>query len=1053
MDNIPPFVPDSASQDFTWAFFCRFVPLGGLFDSPVRGPPPITQLGSGRARLVERLELELEIPRNSMSWLYGSPGTGKSAIAYTLASRCRQKHRLIGSFFFSRRHASCGSARSVVLALAYQLGLSDLLAKEKILTALNNDPGIVFPSRDLREQFARLLIEPLEAVDWDFPSRVFIIDAVDQCQDQGPDLISLLSRLLSHLTNAALHIFFTSRDEVFIKPHLATVTSVSIKHPDAVVTSHFADVSLRHIDIDSDIRSFLRQSFEKIHTRHRLQCRKPWPPDEDFRHIVDRVGPYFDTASVVVKFVESLDHDPTDRMDLICYALTDPPFPPGLSVDAFYEAMISISDDIEQAYLHLTIVVSLADMLSCSQLDHLLNRGTHQKFDMHSVLSQFPPLVRIPAGYDSAVQVCHESLFDFLCDPLRRGGQFNSQAMVHRLLAYSSLSVMVEELPDDVAFSSQLSQLMTDSTSLSGFDNKSVLSHAVNSPPDPLQLLSTFWHIIQNRVTDRTPDPRTTSALRYFCRTWQILQHLDLSSFDILPAFRFLEDIRSLPVLLAFPIFLSFESPTNGQTPGPSTLQHEPHIQALDAVAKVVKYVYTLKEGRRTGSGALDYACTHWAYHLSLAEWDSDLRSILMVFMRQKLQHWFVKAWCLQDLETCLRTLSEVQKLCVTADPPVRFDFDAQRTDADMDAQQKAEEDEAERQRTQATVKEAILDKVYDKKVSDRAVQLRASRLPHSDESTKMSEDAAQHIISTTPIRVFEDGEESVLAVAVFLDGQRMVTSGKMLRLWNLKDGVVLKIMEGHEDLVWGVGISRDGRLIASGDEKGELIFWNDGGEFTRAIKAHTTWISSVDFSPDGGVLATSSSDWTTKLWNTETGRQEGDPIDCSAPVHCVRYSPSGGLIALSAGKCIQIWNTGTREWIANLNAATGPNLSLAWTHDGARLLSAGSYYDPTIREWDSSTWEQVGDPWNGHASDIRDIVVNPAGTLVASASRDKSVRLWRLSDRRTIASFKLKYSDEVFSVTFSIDGKHIFGGGYDKKVSEWVVPEDPLKEDAVGSH
>lgn len=311
-----------------------------------------------------------------------------------------------------------------------------------------------------------------------------------------------------------------------------------------------------------------------------------------------------------------------------------------------------------------------------------------------------------------------------------------------------------------------------------------------------------------------------------------------------------------------------------------------------------------------------------------------------------------------------------------------------------------------------------------------------------------MTEDEAQHIIPTsTPIRLFEDGEESVLAVAVFRDGQRMVTSGKTLRLWNLKDGVVLKTMEGHNDWVWGVGISRDGELIASGDETGELIFWEGSGEILQSIKAHTTWISSVDFSPDGTVLATSSSDWTTKLWNTKTRRLEGNPIECGAPVHCVRYSPSGEFLAIAAGNGIQIWNTGTKDYVTNLNVvpAISPNLSLAWTPDGTRLLSAGSYCDPTLREWDSLTWKQVGDPWDGHTSDIRDIVVNPAGTLVASASRDKSVRLWRLSDRHTIASFKLKYSDEVFSVAFSRDGKHVFGGGHDKRVSEWAVPRDAL--------
>lgn len=316
-----------------------------------------------------------------------------------------------------------------------------------------------------------------------------------------------------------------------------------------------------------------------------------------------------------------------------------------------------------------------------------------------------------------------------------------------------------------------------------------------------------------------------------------------------------------------------------------------------------------------------------------------------------------------------------------------------------------------------------------------------------------MAEDALQHITpASTPIREFQDGEEFVLAVAVFPDGQRTVTSGRTLRLWNLKEGVVLKTMKGHSDCVWAVAISGDGELIASGDEKGELIFWKgDSGEpLTQAIKAHATWISSVTFSPDGAVLATGSSDWMTKLWNTETKQLEGYPIDCGAPVHCVRYS-SRGLLAIAAGNYIQIRNP--KEIVANLDlvGAISPILCLAWTPDGTRLLSAGSYCDTTIREWDSFTWKQVGDPWDGHTGDIRRIVVNLAGTFVASASNDKTVRLWRLSDRRTIASFKLKHAEDVLSITFSTDGKHILGGGYDNRVSEWAVPKDAL-HDAVCS-
>jgi WD40 repeat protein len=68
-------------------------------------------------------------------------------------------------------------------------------------------------------------------------------------------------------------------------------------------------------------------------------------------------------------------------------------------------------------------------------------------------------------------------------------------------------------------------------------------------------------------------------------------------------------------------------------------------------------------------------------------------------------------------------------------------------------------------------------------------------------------------------------------------------------------------------------------------------------------------------------------------------------------------------------------------------------------------------------------------------------IAINPAGTLIASASHDNYVRLWQLSDRQTIAIFK--HSSPMTCITFSMDGKHILSGGEDMMILEWAVPSD----------
>jgi WD40 repeat protein len=106
-----------------------------------------------------------------------------------------------------------------------------------------------------------------------------------------------------------------------------------------------------------------------------------------------------------------------------------------------------------------------------------------------------------------------------------------------------------------------------------------------------------------------------------------------------------------------------------------------------------------------------------------------------------------------------------------------------------------------------------------------------------------------------------------------------MVTGSydKTLRIWDLETGAVLKKIEGHSNWVYALAVSRDGQIIASGDDGGEIIAWHGetGESLTKPIKAHDSWISSVDFSPDCTVLAISSGMvkfWCTKTWQMQVG-------------------------------------------------------------------------------------------------------------------------------------------------------------------------------------
>ena len=320
-----------------------------------------------------------------------------------------------------------------------------------------------------------------------------------------------------------------------------------------------------------------------------------------------------------------------------------------------------------------------------------------------------------------------------------------------------------------------------------------------------------------------------------------------------------------------------------------------------------------------------------------------------------------------------------------------------------------------------------------------------------------MSTKAAASSSHRGPVRRFEGHKESVSSISIFPDLTRIVTGSfdKTIRIWRLEDGKEL-VKWVVDKAVGGVAVLQNGVHVVSAE--GDVTFassadwhlWVRDAE-TRAVVAgplggHNNMVADLELSPDGRILASSSTgDGMVILWDTSTWKMDGDPLSCGVPVHGVQFSPSG-CVGVATNQGIKIWDLTRKErhQIAQLpvkghaNPVSG---SLAWTQDGTRLFSTGDQNDPVIRSWDASTWKQAGDPWTGHddREDIRQIVLHPTNTLLASISDDLTIRLWMLSTGTEVARYE--YEDMVLRIAFSGDGRSLFGCGMDGVISQWNIP------------
>lgn len=80
--------------------------------------------------------------------------------------------------------------------------------------------------------------------------------------------------------------------------------------------------------------------------------------------------------------------------------------------------------------------------------------------------------------------------------------------------------------------------------------------------------------------------------------------------------------------------------------------------------------------------------------------------------------------------------------------------------------------------------------------------------------------------------------------------------------------------LKGHTSYVTSVAFSPDGKRLASPSHDRTMKVWDaTSGQETLTLTGHTFDVTSVAFSPDGKRLASASADGTVKVWDAMTGQ------------------------------------------------------------------------------------------------------------------------------------------------------------------------------------
>jgi WD40 repeat protein len=286
----------------------------------------------------------------------------------------------------------------------------------------------------------------------------------------------------------------------------------------------------------------------------------------------------------------------------------------------------------------------------------------------------------------------------------------------------------------------------------------------------------------------------------------------------------------------------------------------------------------------------------------------------------------------------------------------------------------------------------------------------------------------------TRETSILRGADDQVYAVAISPDGKSIAAgawSGRIF-VWTGDDLSPRLDLDSGGGAVRGLQWSPSGKELVSATLDGHLTLWSvDSG--TAQHRAEVERSNLTAYSPAGDTIAIASADGL-KLWKPGN---DPEPTDVTESIWSVDWSPDGSVVATAtADNNVVLWDVGRKEVRSKLRGHRAGIRGVAFSPDGELLASAA--YDKTIRVWNVETGEATT-TLEGHEAGVESVAFGPASKTLVSAGRDRTVRLWRLDSREKVKASP-GHRSGVYRVAFSPDGTMIASASGDQTIRLWDV-------------
>ncbi|KAB2855924.1 MAG: WD40 repeat domain-containing protein [Anaerolineae bacterium] len=240
--------------------------------------------------------------------------------------------------------------------------------------------------------------------------------------------------------------------------------------------------------------------------------------------------------------------------------------------------------------------------------------------------------------------------------------------------------------------------------------------------------------------------------------------------------------------------------------------------------------------------------------------------------------------------------------------------------------------------------------------------------------------------------------QREIRTIAFSSDGRLVAATGRNVKLWDVYTQKLIGSLGGHHPYVRGMALSSAAGLIASSSATHSAIhLWDITKRQSIATLENNEWVNCLAFSPDGTLLAVGSLSRTISIYEVASQRRvmrldhHANRMQMSlSGVHVLAFSPDGGMLASVADDGgISFWEMAHFRRLGHLGGFESDISALSFSPDSQLIACAAGN---TLHICDPS--REISRLVE-HTSPIDDVAWSSTGGLLATVSRDKTIKMW----------------------------------------------------------